>query len=513
VRSKIAFKLIMFVGLVTVFIIAVFAFIIIRSQYHAMIAQVEMNAGQLSNTVKSSLRHDMLLNHRESVHQIIDTISRQEDIDKIRIFNKEGIIMTSSTPGDVGNGIDKSGEACFACHTLDRPLERLTISERTRIFTGARQVRYLGIINPIYNEPSCWTAACHVHQSDQTVLGVLDVTLPLEAVDRQMKAHEIKMILLAACVFLGISAVLWFFVQRMVARPARRLVEATQGVTDGNLDIKVAVDTRDELGCLGQSFNEMTRKLSDVHRQLNQADKLASIGRLAAGVAHEINNPLTGVLTFSSMLLKQARDNPAMAKDLEIIVRETKRCREIVKSLLNFARQMPANRSWVNLNEIMDWSLGLAANHLNLHNIPVRKDLAPDLPLVYADPNQMQQVFINLLVNAVDAMSDREGEIRIHTLTRPKGRDREVVVEITDTGSGIAPELLPRIFEPFYSTKGPKGTGLGLAVVWGIIDKQGGSIQVRSEVDKFTTFTIVLPVQEPEDSRSPPGQKAAPDYA
>jgi signal transduction histidine kinase len=360
----------------------------------------------------------------------------------------------------------------------------------------------------------------------------------------------------------------------------------------------------------------MTRKLAEARLQLFQSDKMASMGRLAAGVAHEINNPLTAVLTYSSFLLKRVND-PELQQDLKVIVRETKRSREIVKSLLDFARQSVPKKSNASINEIISNAISVVDNQLSMKHIKLEKNIEENIPLFKIDSNQMQQVFINLLVNASDAVNEREGKISVSTkitsLTpygtlqiknavcgkrhslmdeeikidgkpsiklklskngtegfvnldptygkngdkfsievdskeqiqiscpkcnisvvnkekscpvckstvysfevppqgmfegciNPKCEWQEweyvdeagvrdyVEIKISDNGSGISKEDLARIFEPFYSTKGQKGTGLGLAVIWGIIDNHDGTINVESNLGKGTTFTILLPI-------------------
>jgi two-component system NtrC family sensor kinase len=225
---------------------------------------------------------------------------------------------------------------------------------------------------------------------------------------------------------------------------------------------------------------------------------------LAAGVAHEINNPLTGVLTYSSYLLKRADGQPEIKDDLEVIVRETKRCRDIVKGLLDFARQSPPEKRPASVNEIIAQAIRIMHNQLATHHIKIEQSLHRSLPVINADATQIQQVLVNLLINANDAMPETGGVISIAT-TSSKGAavglaglspDKEYVqINVSDTGCGISPENLRKIFEPFFSTKGKKGYGLGLAVVWGIIEKHNGKITVESEVGRGTTFRIFLPTE------------------
>ncbi len=618
--KRIGTKLILLVGVTAVTIIALFAYLSLQSMNAGMLAEVERHANQLSETVRASTRYEMLLNERDHIRQIVRGIGEQPGIGKVRIMNKTGEIIYSSVEADVGTMVDKDAESCYSCHSADRPLERLPMKERTRIFqVHPDSSRYLGIITPIQNEQSCWTAECHAHPKDKTVLGVLDVALPLREADKTLAGIQLELILSALASFLGISLIIGLFVRRWVDKPVKELVRATQAVADGNLSYTIKERRADELGVLAGSFNNMTRKLADARVQLFQSDKLASLGRLAAGVAHEINNPLTGVLTYSSFLMRRTQDRPEIQEDLKVVVRETIRCREIVKSLLDFARQSVPKKTEASLNEIIDRAIHVASNQLTLHHIKLVRETADDLPKLTVDANQIQQVFLNLIVNAADAIGPRGGTITIGSsllqlsprgitqirkaqcpkrhslihdevrigglpsvrvralagtdegfayldpvygrhnhqfgLSAPAGTDLQLscpecqatlldatakcpvcsarvcmldvpgqgrleicsrrgceyerweavdagglsdYVEITvaDTGSGIAAEDLPRIFEPFYTTKGQKGTGLGLSVIWGIVDNHNGSISVDSRIGEGTRFTIRIPVRQ-----------------
>ncbi len=488
--NKIGIQLALAVGLISVVIIGIFSVVMDRAQRRTLISQVEKNAQQLSDTIKSSTKYDMLLNQRDSVHQIIDTIGTQKGIVNVRVYNKEGRIIYSSGKLEIGSLVDKKAEACYACHELDGPMERLPIHEQTRIFRSRDQSRNLGIINPIYNEPGCWLADCHAHPEAKKVLGVLDVTMSLASVDSQLRTNRIQTLVFAVSAVLSIGLLLWLIVRQVVLKPVRQIVKATDQVSKGNLAYKIDVRRDDEIGALARSFNDMTRKLDEAQRQVVQSQKLASLGRLAAGIAHELNNPLTGVLTYSSYLLKRAGEQPEMKEDLDVIVRETTRCREIVKELLDFARPVPVQNIPVRINESILRALKVMEHHLDLNHITVVRELAEDLPEIIADPNQLQQVFINLFVNASDAMMPNGGTLTVRS-ERSLVEDRECVrVRVSDTGCGIPQEHLANIFDPFYTTKGQKGTGLGLAVVWGILSKRNDRIHVSSEVGKGTTFLI-----------------------
>jgi two-component system NtrC family sensor kinase len=492
VGIRISLKLIIAVAAVLVATVGAFSYFLTSSQHQALVSQVEHSAHQISETIKSATKHDMLLNRRERLHLTIDTLGQQEGIEQVRIFNKDGEIIYSSDRSSIGTMVDKRAEACYACHTADRPLEKLSIPQRSRIFRGQGEARQLGIINPIYNAPSCWQASCHVHDESQTVLGVLDVTESLAEVDDQLLANWTNVFLLAVTAVLASSFIIWFAFHRLVGRPVGRLVRATQAVAGGDLGCRVDVKSNDELGNLANCFNDMTRKIAETQQQLFQSDKLASLGRLAAGVAHEINNPLTGVLTYSSFLLKRAKEAETR-EDLETIVRETKRCRQIVRQLLDFSRQARPKTTSVEVADVIAKSLQIVHNKLSFNNISVSTRIGDDLPPIAADPNQMVQVFVNLLVNAADAIGDSGGEISISAKRRDDDGG-EVEIVVADSGCGIAPEKVSKVFEPFYTTKEQEGTGLGLSVVWGIIDKHGGTIDIRSDSDRGTAVMIRLPV-------------------
>jgi two-component system NtrC family sensor kinase len=620
VITKISLKLIIAVGIVTIAIISIYSFVSIQAQRDELLSQTEVYANKLSETIRNSTHLSMLENRSDQTHRIINTIAQEPGLREIRIFNKEGRIMFSSQREVIGNMVDKKAEACYACHTANEPLEKLPMEERMRIYqTPQDSSRILGIINPIYNEQSCWEAECHVHPQEQKVLGVLDVKLSLKDLDTQIANSEFRSIIFAIFAIALLSIIIGIFVRKWIAKPVNELVTATDRVGGGDLNYVIKDLGSDELGLLGKSFNNMTKKLAEARMQLFQSDKMASLGRLAAGVAHEINNPLTAVLTYSSFLLKRI-NNPELSEDLKVIVRETKRSREIVKSLLDFARQSVPKKSNADINEIIESALSVVDNQISLKQIKLEKNFDTNLPRIKIDSNQMQQVFINLLVNASDASKEKEGKISVsskmislsphgtlqiknaicskrHSLMDDEikvdgmstiklkinqndkegfvnidpiyGKNRNnysfviknprqtqiacpkcnislvvidkncpkcnstifsfevppqgmfegcinpncnwerwesideagvrdyIELKVADNGCGISMENLPRIFEPFYTTKGQKGTGLGLAVIWGIIDNHDGTINVESELNKGTTFTILLPTNQP----------------
>ena len=317
-----------------------------------------------------------------------------------------------------------------------------------------------------------------------------------------------------AVAILGIvmALVVVVFVTSRITRPLETLGMATEKIAHGNLMYEVPVESEDELGRLASAFNKMTRALSasneeilrrseelekanrdlkETQAQLIQTEKLSSLGRLAAGVAHELNNPLTGIMTFSHLLLKTTKDE-ASRNDLEIIVRETTRCREIIKGILDFSRETSPQPKIYNINDIITRTLSMLERQWLFHNIRLEKRLDKQLPEIWVDDNQIQQVIMNVALNAAEAMNG-DGTLSVSSGLNERGD--YVEVRIADTGTGILPEHLNKIFDPFFTTKDPqKGTGLGLSISYGIIQKHHGEIAVESEVGKGTTFIIKLPV-------------------
>ncbi|MFA3782394.1 sensor histidine kinase [Melioribacteraceae bacterium 4301-Me] len=413
---KIGFKLIFIVGVTAIVIIGGYTYLNLKSETNILLSEVERHALELSDAIKNSTRHGMMLNQREMIHDIINTIGKDPAIYALRVFNKDGEIIYSNRHEDIGKMLDKYAESCYACHAANKPLEKLAINDRTRIYRSEQDSsRILGVINPIYNEKSCYEADCHAHPSSAKVLGVLDVSIHLKEIDEKIHNNEIQGLIFALIAVSAIGFIIALFIKRWVDKPVKELVNATNQVGLGNLNYFIKETTKDELGTLAQSFNNMIKKLKEMQMQVFQSEKMASLGQLAAGVAHEINNPLTGVLTYSSYLLKRTQNNPELQEDLKVIVRETMRSREIVRGLLDFARQSTPKKTKININEIIDRALSVVNNQLRLNNVIIEKNYDDKLPSITADANQMQQVFINLLVNANDSISKDGGKIFIKT--------------------------------------------------------------------------------------------------
>lgn len=324
-------------------------------------------------------------------------------------------------------------------------------------------------------------------------------------------------VLIAALMVLLLLVIVYFSSEQII-KPLRRMVEATKKISQGDLSHKVEVTSTDEVGYLAHSFNQMTadlklanaklldwgktlekkveertQELTKMQAHLIQSEKLASIGKLAAGVAHEINNPLGGILIYSHLLLEDTEKESPHYENLKKIVKETSRCKDIVKGLLDFARPKDPEMSQIDINQIVEKSLYIVEGQSLFQNIRIQKNLSSDLPRIVGDSAQLQQVFMNIILNAAEAM---EGDGTLSITTSRNNGGKYVDVRFQDTGRGILAEDLKRLFEPFFSTKEVgKGTGLGLAISYSIIQKHQGTIEVSSDTGQGATFTVRLPAK------------------
>lgn len=335
------------------------------------------------------------------------------------------------------------------------------------------------------------------------IVGILYVGM-LEEKFADLRLRTIYIFLGITFVGMAIAFGASYILASGILRPIKNLVFASRQLATGDLEYKVNIGSRDEIGELGETFNRMAdslkerdERLRELHeRQIMRSERLATIGRLAAGVAHELNNPLGGILIYSHLLLEDSAPDDPQRENLEKIVREATRCKDIVKGLLDFSRETELRVEPSDLSEIMKEVLSLMEEQALFHNIKVTRSLSSSLPKVIVDKSQIQQVFTNIVLNAAEAM-DGKGDLTVRTDVSQDRRFAEA--EITDTGCGIPQGNLKRIFDPFFTTKETgKGTGLGLAIAYGIVEKHRGNIEVKSEVGKGTTCIIRLPVKEQE---------------
>ena len=510
VRVGLAAKLAVCLVASTAALFALFGYFNLREQRRHSEEMVLQSAERITDVIQRSTRYEMLHNDRQALYNVIQELGSEPGIRRIRIFNKEGRISFSTDAAEVNRVVDKGAEACYGCHAQSAPLVKLNRPDRARIFPG-RGERLLGVIRPIENAAAC--SACH--PAGQRVLGVIDANLSLAAVDAQMAQHRAHLVLFMAITVAMIWLVSVIFIWGVVYRPVKELTAGTHRVANGDLDHRLPVRHQDELSDLAASFNKMTAQvagahaeieervrrktveLDQAHRSLLSSEKMASIGKLAATVAHEVNNPLFGILTYARLTLKEVEKGSAgsrgeMVENLRIIERESKRCGDIMRNLLTFARQAPSHREPNDLNTLIGRALVLVWHQAELLGIELRSRLQADLPPVSCDAGQIQQAVLVLLVNATEAMP-HGGLVEVATeMDAAAGQAR---IRVRDTGQGIPPEVLSQIFDPFFTTKeDQQRTGLGLAVARSIIEQHGGEIAVESTPGKGTEFVVALPL-------------------
>jgi two-component system NtrC family sensor kinase len=324
-------------------------------------------------------------------------------------------------------------------------------------------------------------------------------------------------------------------VRRFIYVPLRDLETGARRLSAGDLEQPIPVRSQDEFGELAASFNAMTAALRNSRGELREwgrtleekvekrtrelrvaeaeaarGEKLASVGLLAAGIAHELNNPLTGILTFSHLIREKMPDGSPEAEDLDLVIRETKRCAAIIRRLLDFAREKTPEKKYHDLNRIVEDTARILDRPAQVRDIEIALDLDRDLPSVWVDADLIKQVIMNMLVNAQHAIEEK-GSITVRTRRAPEagaGSVPMVGISIIDTGCGIPPENLQRIFDPFFTSKGTgKGTGLGLSVSHGIVSAHGGTIKVESALGEGSTFHVYLPVDPPAGETEDAGGK------
>ena len=508
----------------------VFTLLILKQRQEDMQSVVARHVTQISEMVVASTRYTMLVNKRDIAEKIIEDIGKQKGIERIRVISKDGTIIHSNRKTEVGFSVDQKDDACISCHQSSQPLKWVPDDKRWKIVETAGGRRVLGSMHAIRNEPSCSSASCHEHPQSQSVLGIVDVAYSLDEMDQSLRSHAAYVIAISVGFIILFALTLGVLLQRLIYLPLKDLATGAEKVRSGQLDHAIPVRSSDEFGRVAGSFNHMTgaldasrsemeqlvqtlelkveqrtKELLAAKAEVAQGEKLASIGVLASGIAHELNNPLTGVLTFTSLMRKKAPEGSEDAEDLDLVIRETKRCASIIKRLLDFAREKVPVKGFYNLNQVIEDTVRFVERPASLQQIEISMNFDPLLPQAWGDADLIKQVILNLLVNAQQAIEGK-GNITVQTRLVAAGPNAGstdapmVEVVVTDTGCGIPQANLQRIFDPFFTSKEVgKGTGLGLSVSYGIVKAHGGKISVESVLGTGTTFRIWLPITPPSN--------------
>lgn len=524
VSNSLTIKLIICVVGSVVIIFSVFGYVNIQHSREHLEGLVLTSAQGIGDIIKRSTRLSMLENRRDELYHMINQIGDEPGLKRVRILNKEGKITFSTDENEINTYVDKKAEACYACHTQERPLAKLSRPDRARIFKVNGGERLLGLIQPIENEPDCYTASCHVHPESKKVLGVLDINISLAKVDESIAEYQRNIILNLLVIMITISLVSAGFVWLMIYGPVKKLIAGTKRIAAGDMDHVIEAKSSDELGLLANSFNRMTRDLKRANNEITdwtktleervenktqelqranqiilQAEKLASVGRLAAIVAHELNNPLAGIVNYAKLLVRRIdsrkfdADGYEKSREiLDMVMNEAMRCGEIVKNLLQFSRQSDLVLAPNDIESIIADSVRLIEHLTTMRGIDLEIEVEDGIPKISCDAQKIKQVLLALLLNACDAILE-EGAIEISCRYIAGSKSVEIVVR--DNGIGMSEETARHIFEPFFTTKEEgEGVGLGLSVAMSIIERHGGSISVNSALNEGTSFTLVLPL-------------------
>ncbi len=521
-EKSIAAKLIIAIGLAMIIVTFLFWYAI-RSKQKQDIMSIALKYGvSFMDFAKRSTHSSMLNREREEIQQTLENLSTPAGVQKVTIFNHNGTVIFSSSEEDVGKSIDKTTVACMGCH--QKPEESsalLSQPKQWNVYKNREGFTALRIVSTIPNEPSCYTALCHSHVKDQEILGFVEADLSLAVLDEALLKQGLALSAYVVIFVLAVSTFLGIIIYKIVSKPVQVLVQGMDKVARGDLNHSVPIKSIDEMGVLAKTFNSMindlkaaraqrekwtqmlekeiekkTEEIQKTHNNLIQTEKLASLGRMAAGVAHEINNPLTGVVTFAHLLKKRFPADSSEADDLNVIIEQSERCSKIIKNLLTFARATPSEKGKVSINDLLNRTVFMVKNQEKFHHIKFNINLEDSHLVIYGDASQFQQIFLNMFINAADAMNGR-GNITVATRKVQEDDKYFVEVEFTDEGCGISEKDMPKLFEPFFTTKPVgKGTGLGLSVSHGIVKHLGGHIKVKSTYGKGTSFFVRLPLSE-----------------
>lgn len=475
--------------------ISVFALLNLSRERAQLITSARESSELLLQTIERSIYNSMRIGNTEETQSILEMVAQSKKLLSVRIFHPHGVVLKSSLPSEIGRPVDFEDYQLY----LNNRNEGITYADQ--------HGEVLRMIKPIYNTAQCHT--CHGHKTK--VIGVLDVNYSLAETKRRM--FEVTKLFafstIATITFLSFSIAFVMF--RLVRSPLNSMIEKMAKVEEGDLSVRIAHAAKDEVGRLTTSFNSMIERLEkaknelDVYHfnQMERADRLASIGEMAAGIAHEIKNPLTGIASAITIINDDFSSSDPRKEILGEVLEQVKRLDKTVNDLLFFGRPTEPEPVCTDLNAVLRKTLLFASQHRGSKGGLIEKvlDLQDDIPPVYVDPKQIQQVFLNLILNAIQAMQSG-GVLTIKTaLVQEPGGDF-VIASISDTGQGIPEQILGKIFTPFFTTKA-QGTGLGLAICHKLVAQQGGVIRVESEDGKGTVFTIELPATSTDDHCDP----------
>lgn len=532
VRTSIYGQVIMIISILSVILFVSFG-LIFRSVYENYMNTVLRESGSnIGSLVEGALYYSMFENDKRSLQNTLDIINTLPGIEDVNMYDSDDNLIYSSFPSETSNNRHIEPD-CKACHddlaTMfprnEKAFRIISLESQCKMSQDPYHQRYLMIRSPILNERSCYTADCHAHGENDEVLGSLIIQIPLKDLDNAIASSTMDFYIFAIITTVLLLTFIIIFTRKEIKNPLKALIQVSRSVANGDLSKRIDVKPChvEDMKIVSHSVNDMLDKLQVANEELKnwsqqleykvqkkseelgaiqneiiRIERLASLGKLSSSVAHEINNPLSGILIYSKLIHKQLSFSKAdipnrdsLLKHIKMIENETKRCGDIVKSLLDFSRKDQEDFKPGNAHAILEETYELMAHPIKIANIEFRKEFNAGSDLIHCSPNQIKQACVALLVNASEAIVSN-GEIIFRTSNPSKD---ELRIEVIDNGSGISDDDLPHIFEPFYSVKQDvSGIGLGLSIVHGIITSHRGKIDVISSPGKGTTMIITLPL-------------------
>lgn len=470
---------------ITLLVAGIFTYTIfnVRQQHEMLIETARESTELLLHTVESSIYNTMHLGHVQDVGSILSMVGQHNQLVGVRIFHPHGVILCSSVPNEVGRAASADDYNIYQS------------VKNYNIFTVKPHGEVLAMVKPIYNEASCHPC----HGSKTRVIAVLNINYSLNRTKMQMLNASRIFVMSSVAITIFLALTISFLLVKFVKKPLDNMVDTMLKVEQGDFAVRIAYKGKDEIGRLIDSFNSMVDRLDVVQKelellhfqQLERTDRLASIGEMAAGIAHEIKNPLAGISAAVTIIKDDMPDDDPRGTILGEVVDQVKRLDKTVNDLLFFGKPSLPELDYVDINSILMTTLKFASQYRGVVEIEKRINLQPDLPPVYADDKQMQQVFLNIVLNAYQAMPSG-GVLGITSSLAVRNGIEYVRVDISDTGAGIPPQILEKIYAPFYTTKA-QGTGLGLSICNKLVKLHKGDIRVTSDVSTGTVFTVELP--------------------
>jgi two-component system NtrC family sensor kinase len=521
-------KLVIFISLLTLVGTFISLLTTIQTEKKHSMEDATSYITTFSELIRKSIHYDMLTFRREEIQETIKLLGTSESIEGVRLLDHSGRIFYSSNLEEVGSTLANTSLSCIGCHNSDeKPSQALLPGKRWAIFEKPDGSRSMTFAEPIFNEPDCYTATCHIHGSEQKVLGILLTDFSLQTIDNRFNAQLANILVYIILVVTVTSVILSIILWRIVLKPLTNLAIGMRQVSSGDMEQKVNIHSNDEIGRLASTFNSMitelniarqrmmkwtqslekevakkTQEIKQAQDKLIQAEKLASLGRLTADIAHEIRNPLSALGGFGRRLLKNTTEIK-QKEYAEIIVSEADRLEHILSDVLTFSREARFHFKKVSVNEIIRKSVNHFRENCKEQLIDIRVQFENELPVII-EMDQVEHAAKNLISNAIDAMPDG-GTLTVTTKKQKANDIKYVAVHISDTGEGIPEENLPLVFEPFYTTKKiGHGTGLGLTLSRRIVEEHGGFIQAKNRSEKGLTVSMFFPYQSDEELKNVP---------